>query len=124
MDVTKTETIDQYIALYPVKTQELLIAVRKTIQKTAPLATEKIGYGMPTFVFHGNLVHFAAYKNHIGFYPTPSGIVAFQDKLSKYVTSKGAIQFPIDAPLPLDLIAKITQFRVNEILEKLASKKK
>jgi uncharacterized protein YdhG (YjbR/CyaY superfamily) len=124
MDETKTETIDQYIALYPVKTQELLIAVRKTIQKTAPLATEKIGYGMPTFVFHGNLVHFAAYKNHIGFYPTPSGIVAFQDKLIKYVTSKGAIQFPIDAPLPLDLIAEITQFRVNEVLEKLASKKK
>jgi len=110
----KPESIDEYIATFPREVQATLEKLRQTIQKAAPDATEKISYQMPTFYLNGNLVHFAAYKSHIGFYPAPSGIVAFQDELKKYKTSKGAIQFPIDEAIPHALVKKIVQFRVKE----------
>ncbi|MDD4912339.1 MAG: DUF1801 domain-containing protein [Sideroxydans sp.] len=110
--------IDDYIATFPDEVQVILKKLRQTIRQAAPDATEKISYQMPTFYLNGNLVHFAAYKKHIGFYPAPSGIVAFQDELMKYKTSKGAIQFPIDAAIPHALVKKIVQFRVKENLVK------
>jgi uncharacterized protein YdhG (YjbR/CyaY superfamily) len=91
-----------------------LKALQELIRKTAPDAREKISYRMPTYYLNGNLVHFAAHKNHIGFYPTPSGVSAFKRELSKYESSKGAVQFPIDEPLPIDLIEKIVKLRVDE----------
>jgi uncharacterized protein YdhG (YjbR/CyaY superfamily) len=94
--------------------QTLLIALRATIRSAAPDATEKMSYQMPTFYLNGNLVHFAAFRKHIGFYPAPNAIVAFQEELKRYKTSKGAVQFPIDKPLPLDLITRIVAFRVEE----------
>lgn len=118
------ETIDEYISHYPREIQDLLETVRATIRKAAPNATEKIGYAMPTFVLEGNLVHFAAFKNHIGFYPTSSGVLAFQKELTSYVTSKGAIQFPLDKPIPLALISKIVKYRVKENLERAEAKRK
>jgi uncharacterized protein YdhG (YjbR/CyaY superfamily) len=121
-------SIDEYIATFPEDIQAKLKTVRETIIAAAPEAQEKISYQMPTFYLHGNLVHFAAYKNHIGFYPTPSGIQAFMHELSPYETSKGSIQFPLDKPIPLDLITKIVLFRVSENLKraeiKSAKKKK
>src|SRR4030042_3201277 len=113
----KTE-IDTFIAGFPKGTQKILEQLRSTIRKTAPGAEEKIAYGIPTFTLHGNLVHFSAYKHHIGFYPTSSGIQAFKNELSDYKSAKGSVQFPLDKPLPLDLISKIVKFRVNENLEK------
>ncbi len=107
-------SIDNYIAQFPLNVQQKLQNLRQTIKEAAPQAEEKISYGMPTFFINKNLVHFAAYKNHIGFYPTPSGIDAFSDELSLYKTSKGAVQFPLDQPLPYDLISRIVAFRVNE----------
>jgi uncharacterized protein YdhG (YjbR/CyaY superfamily) len=115
--------IDQYIAGYPEEVQAYLVKMREVIRKHAPAAEEKIGYGIPTFTLNGNLVHFAAYKHHIGFYPAPSGIAAFNEELSKYTTSKGAVQFPLDKPLPVTLIGKIVKFRVKENLEKSTAKK-
>jgi uncharacterized protein YdhG (YjbR/CyaY superfamily) len=115
--------IDSYIATFPVAIRGKLQKIRETIQKAAPAATEKISYGMPTFFLEGNLVHFAAYKNHIGWYPTPSAITAFQEELSVYQNAKGSVQFPLDQPVPLDLISKMVQFRVRENLEKKAAKK-
>ena len=112
------QSIDEYIAQFPADVQGKLIEFRRVIIEAAPDATEKITYEMPTFFLHKNLVRFAAFKNHIGFYPAPSGIEAFKDELTAYKTSKGAIQFPIDKPLPLDLIARITAFRVAENLKK------
>ncbi len=109
--------IDEYIATFPPDVQKILNMLRATIQKAAPDATEKISYAMPTFYLNGNLVHFAAYKNHIGFYPAPSGIEAFEKELSVYKTSKGAVQFPINKPLPFALITKIVRYRVKENLE-------
>lgn len=121
----KVDCIDAYIADFPSHIQELLNQMRATIHKAAPKAEEAISYGMPTFKLHGNLVHFAAAKNHIGFYPAPSGIIAFEDELKdKYEYSKGAIQFPMDKKLPLALVAKITKFRAKENEEKAASKAK
>lgn len=114
--------IDEYIAEFPSEIQELLRIMRITIHKAAPNAEEDIRYQMPTFRLNGNLVHFAANKNHIGFYPAPSAIVAFAEELKAFKTSKGAIQFPIDKPLPIDTITKIVKFRVIENTEK--SKKK
>ncbi len=111
---TPPANIDDYIASFPQEVQVILEKLRQTIRQAASDATEKISYQMPTFYLNGNLVHFAAYKNHIGFYPAPSGIVAFQDELKKYKTSKGAIQFPIDEALPLALVKKIVAFRVQE----------
>jgi uncharacterized protein YdhG (YjbR/CyaY superfamily) len=110
--------IDKYISDFPKEVQVLLKQVRATIKQAAPESTEAIKYAMPTFVLNGNLVHFAAFKNHIGFYPTPSGIENFKDELSEYKTSKGAIQFPLDKPIPLELISKIVKFRVKENLNK------
>ena len=110
----KFSNIDEYIAGFPEETQLLLEQVRATIRSAAPEASEKISYAMPTFYLNGNLVHFAAYANHIGFYPGASGIANFQDEISGYKNSKGAVQFPIGQPLPLDLITQITLFRVIE----------
>lgn len=120
----KPENIDAYIASFPPATQKILQQVRETIQKAAPEAKEKISYAMPAFELHGNLVYFAAYDKHIGFYALPSGNAAFQKELSAYKMGKGSIQFPIDEPMPIDLIAKIVQFRVQENLEKARLKKK
>ena len=115
-------SIDEYIATFPAETQKILEELRATIKAAAPEAEEKISYQIPTFVLKGNLVHFAAYKNHIGFYPTPSGIEAFKQELSVYEGAKGSVKFPIDEPLPLELITKIVVFRVAENLEKAESK--
>jgi len=118
------ETIDEYISNFPPEVQEILENVRKVIQEAAPEATEKISYQMPTFALYGNLVHFAAYKNHIGFYPAPSGIQAFKHELSTYKGAKGSIQFPLEKPLPYELISEIVKFRVAENIEKAESKLK
>lgn len=115
-------TITQYIRSFPKATQKLLQEMRDAIRSAAPDAAEKISYQMPTFYLHGNLVHFAAYEHHIGFYPAASGIAAFQDQLKKYKSSKGAVQFPIDKPLPLALIKKIVRYRVTENLERAKTK--
>lgn len=124
MDSNKAgfSSIDEYIATFPEATQTILEELRATIKAAAPDAAEKISYQMPTFFLKGNLVHFAAFKNHIGFYPAPSGIEAFKDELSKYESSKGAVQFPIDKPLPLKLISKIVQYRATENLKKAEEK--
>ena len=122
MNTAVAKTIDEYIADYPKDVQKLLEQVRKTIKKAAPKAEEKINYGIPTFTLNGNLVHFAAYKNHIGFYATPTGHKAFEKELSKYPGSKGAVQFPHDQKLPLTLVAKITKFRVKMNKEKAKKK--
>ncbi len=119
---TGFQSIDQYIATFPPAIQALLESVRATIKAAAPDATERISYQMPTFWLNGNLVHFAALKNHIGFYPTPSGIEAFQAETSMYKSTKGALQFPLDQPLPLDLIRRIVEFRVAENRGKAAAK--
>jgi uncharacterized protein YdhG (YjbR/CyaY superfamily) len=115
---TKFIDIDEYIASFPKETQKLLEELRAIIRKAAPEATETINYGMPTFILKGNLVHFAAFKNHIGFYPTPSGIETFKNELSEYEGAKGSVKFPIDKPIPFDVITKIVKFRVKENLEK------
>lgn len=107
-------TIDDYIANFDEPVRTLLAALRATIREAAPDATEKISYQMPTFYLDGNLVHFAAYKQHVGFYPAPSGIEQFADELKDYKTSKGAIRFPLGKPLPLDLVARIVRFRAEE----------
>lgn len=116
-------TIDEYIDTFPIDVQEILRSVRKTIIKSAPEAEETISYMIPTFKLHGNLVHFAAYKNHIGFYPASSGVRTFANELTSYKTSKGTIQFPIDQPMPLGLIRKIVKFRVRENAEKAKKKR-
>jgi uncharacterized protein YdhG (YjbR/CyaY superfamily) len=108
------ESIDAYIAGFPAPVQRQLQELRATIRAAAPEAEEVISYQMPTFRLHGNLVHFAAYAGHIGFYPAPSGISAFRERLSRYKGAKGSVQFPLGAPLPLDLIAEIVRFRVAE----------
>jgi uncharacterized protein YdhG (YjbR/CyaY superfamily) len=115
-------SIDEYIATFPKEIQNILEELRATIQAAAPDAKEKISYQMPTFDLKGNLVHFAAYKNHIGFYPQPSGIQAFRNELSIYEGAKGSVQFPIDKPLPLKLISKIVKFRVAENLKRAGIK--
>ncbi|HSQ34781.1 MAG TPA: DUF1801 domain-containing protein [Candidatus Binatia bacterium] len=112
------QTIDAYITTFPKEVQTMLNELRNAINAVAPDAGETIRYGIPTFTLNGNLVHFAAYKKHIGFYPTSSGIRAFKKELSPYKTSRGTVQFPIDKPLPLALIKKIVRFRVAENLEK------
>lgn len=114
MDSRKPTTIDDYIATCPAKVQAILKKTRKTIATAAPDATESICYGIPTFKLGRNLVHFGAFKEHLGFYPTPSGIATFAQELSGYNTSRGAAQFPYDQPIPYDLVEKITRFRVAE----------
>ena len=116
--------IDEYIAGFPRETRVILEELRKTIRKAAPDAEETIAYAIPTFKLKGNLVHFAGYKNHIGFYPAPSGIKEFAKELSVYEGAKGSIKFPIDKPLPLELITRIVKFRVKESLESAGIKTK
>lgn len=118
------ETIDEYIKDFPNEVQKILEQIRKTIRKSAPNAVEAIKYGIPTFVLDGNLVHFGAFKNHIGFYPAPTGIEEFEKELSVYKQGKGSAQFPLDQPMPLDLITKIVEFRVKQNLKKASKKKK
>lgn len=121
---TKTENIDSYIAGFPKATQMLLQQIRNTIREVVPEAEEAISYGMPTFNLHGRyLVYFAAYKKHIGFYPAPVGNEAFITDFSDYKTGKGTVQFPLDQPMPLDLIIKIVKFRVKENLENRGNQK-
>ncbi len=112
------ENIDDYIAGFPEHVQAILQQVRKTIQAAAPEATEAIKYAMPTFVLNGNLVHFAAFTNHIGFYPAPQGIESFKEELSVYKGGKGSVQFPITEPMPIDLITRIVKFRVEKNMQK------
>jgi uncharacterized protein YdhG (YjbR/CyaY superfamily) len=117
------ETIDEYIQTFPKDTQKILEQVRQTIKEAAPDAEEAISYQIPTFKLNGNLVHFAAFKNHIGFYPAPSGQKAFEKELSAYKSGKGSIQFPIHKPMPLALIKKIVKYRVKESNNSLIKKK-
>lgn len=118
------KTIDEYIKAQPAATQKVLRSVRATIQTAAPRATQTINYGIPTFQLNGNLVHFAAFEKHIGFYPTPGGIQAFRKDLSSYVSAKGSVQFPLDKPMPLALITRIVKFRVKQQMQTVAKGKK
>jgi len=118
------QSIDEYIALFPAEIQKILENIRSTIHAAAPDAVEKISYRMPTFDFHGNLVHFAVHTKHIGFYPASSGVDHFKSPLEAYKTSRGAIQFPLDKPIPYDLIREITLFRYHENLQRAGAKKK
>lgn len=111
-------TIDEYIAQYPPDVQEILAKIRAVIHKAAPLAEERISYQMPAFYLKGILVYFGVSRQHIGFYPTPSGIEAFKAELTPYKWAKGSVQFPLDEPLPYDLISRIVKFRVAENLKK------
>jgi uncharacterized protein YdhG (YjbR/CyaY superfamily) len=120
---TKFKDIDSYIATFPKDVQVVLEQVRDAIKTSAPKAEEVISYGMPAFKLHGMLVYFAGYKQHIGFYPTASGIAAFKDELSKYKNAKGSVQFPLDKPMPLALIKKMVKYRVQENIEKEKLKK-
>ena len=118
MSKPKIENIDEYISKFPEKTQKTLQKLRMIINNSAPDAKEAISYQIPTFKLNGNLVHFAAHKNHIGFYPTSSGIEAFKRELSPYEVSKGTVKFPLNKPIPFELIKKIVEFRVKENLDK------
>jgi uncharacterized protein YdhG (YjbR/CyaY superfamily) len=111
-------TIDEYIAGFPENVRDILEELRQVIRQAAPQAEEAMRYGIPTFRLNGNLVHFAAFKKHIGFYPTPSAIETFKEELSPYKQAKGSVQFQIDKPMPYDLIRKIVKYRVEESLEK------
>jgi uncharacterized protein YdhG (YjbR/CyaY superfamily) len=113
----KAKDVDEYISMFPDKIQELLKEMRATIKEAAPDAEEVISYQMPAYKFHGMLIYFAAFKNHIGLYPRESGIETFKDELSVYKGAKGSVQFPLNNPLPLDLIARIVKFRVSENLK-------
>lgn len=116
------QTIDDYIGGFPPDIQAILQQIRSIIREIVPDAEEAIAYQMPTFRLSGNLVHFAAFKNHIGFYPTPTGVEAFQDELIPYQHAKGSIRFPVDQPIPYDLIRKIVMFRVKENLDNARGK--
>ena len=118
MQNQRCSTIDEYISSFPKDIQKMLEEIRSAIRKAAPDAVETISYGIPTFKLNGNLVHFAAFKNHIGFYPTPNGIEEFEEELSVYKHGKGSVQFPLDKPLPLILITKIVKYRTKKNAEK------
>ena len=111
-------TVDEYIMQFPQELQEVLQQLRKTIRASAPEAEERISYQMPAYYYKGNLVYFAAFKKHIGFYPTPSGIEAFKDELTGFKQSKGTVQFPAGKPLPFDLISRIVKYRVEENIKR------
>lgn len=115
----KYSNVDEYIAQAPAHVRDLLRLMRKTIKKVAPGAKEKIAYGIPTFTFHGNLVHFAGFEHHIGFYPGSAPVKQFAHELENYATSKGTIRFPLDKPLPLPLIERITQAAIERNLSRL-----
>ena len=108
------KTMDEYIAKFPKNVRDVLEELRRVIRESAPKAEETINYGMPTFNLNGNMVHFAAYKNHIGFYPTPSAIETFKKELTPFKQAKGSVQFPLNKPIPFDLVKKIVNFRVKE----------
>jgi len=117
------QTIDEYIKTFPTDVQSILERMRQVIRKAAPDAVEAISYQIPTFKLNGNLVHFAAFKNHIGFYPTSSGIEAFKKEFSRYKWAKGSVQFPIGEPIPFDLVEEIVLFRVKENMKKRPSRR-
>lgn len=118
MIATKSDTVEEYISRFPKETREILEQVRQAIRNVVPEAEEVIKYAIPTFVLNGkNLIHFAGYKNHIGFYPAPSGMKQFENETALYKTGKGTLQFPLGQPMPLDLIAHIVRFRLKENLE-------
>jgi uncharacterized protein YdhG (YjbR/CyaY superfamily) len=123
-DPTTPQTIDEYIAGFPPDVQEILQKIRLTIREAAPDAKETIKYQLPTFTLNGNLVHFGAFKKHIGFYPTPGGLEEFADELSIYAGAKGSVRFPLDQPIPYELISKMVAFRVKEDLAKAEAKRK
>jgi uncharacterized protein YdhG (YjbR/CyaY superfamily) len=123
-DQTAPKTIDEYIARFPDDIQEILEKIRMTIRNAAPDAEETIKYQMPTFTLEGHLVYFGAFKKHIGFYPVPTGIGEFKHELFVYESGKGSVKFPLDKPIPYDLISKIVQFRVKENLERAEAKRK
>ena len=123
-DQTAPRTVDEYIAGYPPDVQEILEKIRQTIRTAAPGAEETIKYQMPTFTLKGNLVHFAAFKSHIGFYPVPTGIEKFKKELAVYKGGKGSVQFPLDQPIPYSLISRIVKFRVKENLARAAARAK
>lgn len=120
---TKPNDIDEYIAGFPKDIQKILAQIRETIKKAAPGAEETIKYAIPTYILHGNLVHFAAFKNHIGFYPAPAGTEALKKEISVYKVAKATIRFPLDKPIPINLITKMVEFRVKENLERVEIKK-
>ena len=121
---TAPKNIDEYISAFPNDVQAILRKIRSTIRKAAPDAEETISYQIPTFDLKGNLVHFAAFKTHIGFYPTPTGIEKFKDELSVYEGAKGSVRFPLDKPIPFDLIGRIVKFRVKENSKRVAARGK
>jgi len=123
-DQTTPKTIDEYIAGFPSEVQEILEKIRTTIREAAPDAEEAIKYQIPTFTLQGDLVHFAAFQKHIGFYPTPTGIDKFKKELSVYESAKGSVRFPLDKPIPFALISEIVQFRVKENLARAGTKAK
>lgn len=118
MGKEKIESVDAYLDRFPPATKEILERIRKIILEVAPESTEKISYQMPTYYLKGNMVHFAAYEKHVGFYPAPSGIAAFEKELKPYKHAKGSVQFPLDKAIPYDLIRRITVFRAKEQREK------
>ncbi len=122
MRETPPRSIDEYLEAFPVEIREKLEQLRATVKAAAPAAEERISYRMPAFYLHGNLVYFAAFKDHIGFFPTSSGVAAFETELAPYKASKGTVRFPLDAPLPLKLVAKIVRFRAAENLKKAGGK--
>jgi len=124
MKSTEPTNIDEYIAGFPQSVQETLHKLRAIVREAAPDAEEALKYRIPTFVQHENLVHFAAFENHVGFYPTPSAIETFKNELKGYKSAKGSVQFPHEQPVPFALIKKMVQFRVDEIQSKMAAKKK
>jgi uncharacterized protein YdhG (YjbR/CyaY superfamily) len=121
---TPSRNTDEYIAGFPTEVQRILQEIRAVIRSAAPDAEEAIKYGIPTFLLHGNLVHFAAFEKHVGFYPTPSGVEKFKRELSPYHHAKGSVQFPLDEPVPLALIRKIVAYRVKEVGAKATAKPK
>jgi uncharacterized protein YdhG (YjbR/CyaY superfamily) len=122
MEATKFKTVEEYLSAFPATTKSILRKMRSTIKEVVPKADEVISYNMPAFKQNGILVWYAAYRQHIGFYPTPAAIKTFAQELRQYKTSKGAIQFPIDKPLPTSLVKKIVRFRVKQNLEKAKAK--
>lgn len=117
-----SQEVERFISRYPAEVQEILYKIRSIIREVAPDAQEKLNYGIPTFTLNGNLVHYSGFKDHIGFYPTPSGVEKFKRQLSKYEGAKGSVKFLLDQPIPYDLIRKIAEFRVKE--QRAKSKKK
>lgn len=123
--MNKPASIDEYISAFPKETQEILELIRAEIKQIAPEAVETISYGIPTFKLNNTyLVYFAGYKSHIGLYPAPIGMKAFEKEFSMYKTGKGSVQFPLDKPMPIDLIHRIVKFRVENSLENVMKKKK